>query len=132
METKIIDGKEYTKVGIKEFNINGEKKENSFSLNDVNGQGEIYFDIKVDYNADENPTSFTTSSLNNNNNNIKLDSFMKISSEPVVKNPVDTSHNIDTSASNEDTSPAKHKINYWYYVLCAIGLVGFFYFLFIK
>lgn len=129
METKIIDGKEYTKVGIKEFNINGEKKENSFSLNDINSQGEIYFDIKVDYNADENPTTFTTNSLNNN---IKLDSFIKISSEPVIKNPIDTSHNIDTSTNNEDVSAAKHKVNYWYYVICAICLIGFLYFMFIK
>ena len=30
METKIIDGKEYTKVAIKDLSINGEKNDNSF------------------------------------------------------------------------------------------------------
>ncbi|MCC3867753.1 hypothetical protein [Terrisporobacter mayombei] len=65
METKIIDGKEYTKVGIKELSINGEKSKNSFSLNDVNGQGEISFNIQIDYESENNPASFTTDSSDN-------------------------------------------------------------------
>lgn len=97
METKIIDGKEYTKVGIKEFSINGEKKENSFSSNDIDNQCEIYFDIKIDYNADDNSTSFTTNSLDSNST--KLNNSIKISSEPTVK----------TSTSNENFSDTKDK-----------------------
>ena len=55
METKIIDGKEYTKVAIKDLSINGEKNDNSFSVDNLNNQNEISFDIKVDYNTDNNP-----------------------------------------------------------------------------
>ncbi|MEW9078261.1 hypothetical protein [Terrisporobacter glycolicus] len=65
METKIIDGKEYTKVGIKELSINGEKSENSFSLNNIDNKGEISFNIQIDYDTENNPTSLTTDSSNN-------------------------------------------------------------------
>ncbi|MCC3863929.1 MAG: hypothetical protein E6356_05155 [Terrisporobacter othiniensis] len=65
METKIIDGKEYTKVGIKELSINGEKSENSFSSNDIDNKGEISFNIQIDYDVENNPTSSTTDSSDN-------------------------------------------------------------------
>ena len=75
METKIIDGKEYTKVAIKDLSINGEKNDNSFSVDNLNNQNEISFDIKVDYNTDNNPATFTTSYLDDKNtktnNNVK-------------------------------------------------------------
>ena len=67
METKIIDGKEYTKVAIKDLSINGEKNDNSFSVDNLNNQNEISFDIKVDYNTDNNPATFTTSYLDDKN-----------------------------------------------------------------
>lgn len=136
METKIIDGKEYTKVGIKELSINGEKSENLFSLNDINNQSEISFDIQIDYNVENNPTSFTTNSLDSKN--IKLNNNIEISDIPTPKTPIDTSHNTDTSSSknisnsSSNSSSKEHKIDYLYYVICALGLAGLLYFLFIK
>lgn len=47
METKIIDGKEYTKVAIKDLSINGEKNDNSFSVDNLNNQNEISLILKL-------------------------------------------------------------------------------------
>ena len=123
METKIIDGKEYTKVAIKDLSINGEKNDNSFSVDNLNNQNEISFDIKVDYNIDNNPATFTTSYLDDKNT--KTNNNVKINSEVSGNTPLPTS-------SVSENSDKKNKINYWYYVILGIGLVGVIYFLFIK
>ena len=123
METKIIDGKEYTKVAIKDLSINGEKNDNSFSVDNLNNQNEISFDIKVDYNTDNNPATFTTSYLDDKNT--KTNNHVKINSEVSGNTPLPTS-------SVSENSDKKNKINYWYYVILGIGLVGVIYFLFIK
>ena len=123
METKIIDGKEYTKVAIKDLSINGEKNDNSFSVDNLNNQNEISFDIKVDYNTDNNPATLTTSYLDDKNT--KTNNNVKINSEVSGNTPLPTS-------SVSENSDKKNKINYWYYVILGIGLVGVIYFLFIK
>ena len=123
METKIIDGKEYTKVAIKDLSINGEKNDNSFSVDNLNNQNEISFDIKVDYNTDNNPATFTTIYLDDKNT--KTNNNVKINSEVSGNTPLPTS-------SVSENSDKKNKINYWYYVILGIGLVGVIYFLFIK
>lgn len=137
METKIIDGKEYTKVEITELSINGENKENSFSFNDLDNQGQISFDIKIDSSTDINPDSFATSSLDIQN--IELNNNIKISSEPIAKAYIDTysnkkyfTENVDNSKDKKSHLVNNNKINYWHYVILAMALIGLLYFIFIK
>ena len=103
METKIIDGKKYIVIPIDD--------------------NEISFDIKVDYNTDKNPATFPTSYLDDKNT--KTNNNVKINSEVSGNTPLPTS-------SVSENSDKKNKINYWYYVILGIGLVGVIYFLFIK
>lgn len=136
METKIIDGKEYTKVGITELSINGESKENSFSFNDLDDQKQISFDIKIDSNTDIDPNSLATNSLDIKN--LELNKNIRIVTEPIAKTSMDTSNykeystdNVDNSTDNKSPLVNK-KINYWYYAIFAMALAGLLYFIFIK
>ena len=136
METKIIDGKEYTKVEITELSINGENKENSFSFNDLDNQGQISFDIKIDSNTDIDPNSLATNSLDIKN--LELNKNIRIVTEPIAKTSMDTSNykeystdNVDNSTDNKSPLVNK-KINYWYYAIFAMALAGLLYFIFIK
>lgn len=137
METKIIDGKEYTKVGITELSINGENKENSFSHNDLDNQGQIFFDIKIDSGAYVDELSFSPSSLDTKN--LELNNNIKISDRPIANTSIDTSNyteistdNVDNSNDNKSPLININKINYWYYVILAMALAGLLYFIFIK
>lgn len=135
METKTIDGKEYTKVGITGLSINGEDKENSFSFNDLDNQGQIFFDIKIDSGAYANGNSFTSSSLDMKN--LKSNNII-ISDKPLAKSSIDTSNTIQSSNRNVNNSndnkshKTYNKINYWYYAIFATALTGLLYFIFIK
>lgn len=136
METKIIDGKEYTKVGIKELSINGESKENLFSFNDLDDQKQISFDIKIDSNTDIDPNSLATNSLDIKN--LELNKNIRIVTEPIAKTSMDTSNYKESSTDNVDNSTdnksplVNKKINYWYYAIFAMALAGLLYFIFIK
>ena len=137
METKVIDGKEYTKVAITELSINGENKDNSFSSNDLDNQGQISFDIKIDSNTDINPNSFVANSLNLKN--LELNNNININDNPIAKTFVNTSKNTEYSTKNEDDSDdAKSNLvddkknSYWYYFSLATALVALLYFIFIK
>lgn len=137
METKVIDGKEYTKVAITELSINGENKDNSFSSNDLDNQGQISFDIKIDSNTDINPNSFVANSLNLKNS--ELNNNINISDNPIAETFVNTSKNTEYSTKNEDDSDdAKSNLvddkknSYWYYFALATALVALLYFIFIK
>ena len=70
-----------------------------------------------------NPATFTTSYLDDKNT--KTNNNVKINSEVSGNTPLPTS-------SVSENSDKKNKINYWYYVILGIGLVGVIYFLFIK
>ncbi|WP_455539464.1 hypothetical protein [Terrisporobacter sp.] len=118
MEIKVINGKEYTKVGIKQLSINGENRENSFSLNDVDNQDQISFDIKIDYDLNNNDTStFPTNPLNTKN--LKPNNKIEITSKPANTISSTTDNLVDT---NSDTPTSKHKTSYLYYVICAVVL----------
>lgn len=137
METKVIDGKEYTKVAITELSINGESKENSFSANDLDDEGQISLDIKIDSNTDINPDSFVANSLNVKN--IELDNSINISDNPIAKTFSNTSNyseypdeNVDNSNDDKSTLVDNKKISHWYYLGLIAVLATSLYFLFIR
>lgn len=149
METKIINGKKYTKVKIQSCSINGKNKDNSFSANDIDKNRKISYDIKVDYNFKQAKNYDNTKSLDNNSKEPRKDKDLDIkistkssnsnlSTQSITPN-IEANFNEDSTKNktsfdrdNSTNNKVSIKNNYLYYIILFLGLVGCLYFIYIK